>query len=67
MRRLSLALRALLASFARAIDVEGALVLAGVGGIAYLAWTIDWRLGLGIVFTSFLVAGIALARPQPRA
>lgn len=63
MRRLSLALRSTLSAAGRAIDVEGALILAGLSGIAYVAWTLDWRLGVGVVSTALLVAGIALARP----
>ena len=64
MRRLSLALRALLASAARAVDWEGALILAGIGGLAFIGWTEDWRLGVAIISVSLIVAGIALARPQ---
>ncbi len=63
MRRLAIALRSLFAGIARAIDVEGALILSGVGGLAFLVGTLDWRLGLAIVFSALLVAGIALARP----
>ena len=63
MRRLSLALRSTLGAFLRAVDVEGALLLSGIGLLAFLGWTFDWRLGIGVVAVSLLIAGIALARP----
>lgn len=63
MRRLAIAVRSLLSATARAIDVEGALILTGIGGLALVVGTIDWRLGAGIIFSALLLAGIALARP----
>jgi hypothetical protein len=66
MRRLAVALRQLMVGILRAIDVEGFLLLAGIAGLGYVLWTVDWRLAVGALSVLFIVAGIALAR-APRA
>ena len=60
MRRIALALRAL---FAETIGLEGAFTVAGLAGLAFVAWYTDWLLGVAVASVMLLVIGIALARP----
>ena len=57
-----MALRSLLSSVWRAVDVEGALLAFAVVGGAVLGWTVEWRVGL-LVLVLFAAAGsFALVR-----
>jgi len=60
MRRIAEALRSLLAD---TVGLEGAFTLAGLAGLAFVAWHTDWLLGVAVVSIMCLVIGIALARP----
>ena len=65
MRRLAVALRSLIVSALRTIDVEGFLILGGLAGIAWLAWDITVAglpLGPLVIFGSMIVLGVAFAR-----
>lgn len=61
MRRIAEALRALLAE---TVGLEGAFTIAGLAGLAFVAWQLDWLLGVAVVSLMCLVIGIALARPR---
>ena len=61
MRRIAEALRALLEDM---IGLEGAFTLAGLAGLAFVAWEIYWLAGVGVLSIMSLVIGIALARPR---
>jgi len=69
LRRLAVALRSLIVSALRTVDLEGFLILGGIAGIAWLAWDVtvaDLPLGPLIIFGSMIVLGVAFAR-APRA
>ena len=65
MRRLAVAIRSLIATILRTIDVEGFLLIGGVALLAGVAWTFDWRLAVTGVGVLMVVGAIAWAR-QPR-
>ena len=62
MRRLAASVRSLILATLRAVDVEGFLLIGGVAGLAYVAWTFDWRLAAGGVSALMVVGAIAWAR-----
>ena len=47
---------------ARAIDVEGALLIFAVLGAALIGFTIEWRVGLLVLVISAAITGVALLR-----
>jgi len=51
-----------LTSIARAIDIEGALLIFAVIGAALIGATIEWRVGLLVLVIAAAITGIALAR-----
>jgi len=61
MRRIAEALRALLSE---TVGLEGAFTIAGLLGLAFVAWTIYWLTGIAVVSAMVLIIGIALARPR---
>jgi len=63
MRRIATALRALVQD---TIGLEGAFTVAGLVGLAFVAWTLYWLAGVAVVSVMCLVIGIALAKPAPR-
>ena len=60
MRRIATALRTLAVD---SIGPEGFFTVAGLAGLAFVAWYIDWLLGVAVASLMALVIGIALARP----
>src|SRR3990167_5971758 len=69
LRCLAVALRSLIVSALRTVDLEGFLILGGIAGIAWLAWGVTVAglpLGPLIIFGSVIVLGVAFAR-APRA
>lgn len=46
------------------IGLEGAFTVAGLLGLAFVAWYIDWLLGVAVGSLMLLVIGLALARPR---
>jgi len=63
MRRIAEALRALLTD---TVGLEGAFTIAGLAGLAFVAWEIYWLAGIACISLMSLVIGIALARPRQR-
>lgn len=61
MRRIAEAIRAL---FTETIGLEGAFTVAGLAGLAFVAWEVYWLAGIGVLSIMSLVIGIALARPR---
>jgi len=61
MRRIAEALRSLLSE---TVGLEGAFTIAGLAGLAFVAWEIDWLIGIAVLSLMSLVIGIALARPR---
>ena len=51
-----------LTSIARAIDIEGALLIFAVIGAALIGATIEWRVSLLVLVIAAAITGIALAR-----
>lgn len=61
MRRIAEAIRALLSE---TVGLEGAFTVAGLAGLAFVAWEVYWLAGIAVVSLMLLVIGIALARPR---
>jgi len=61
MRRIAESLYSFLAD---TVGLEGAFTAAGLIGLSFVAWQIDWLVGLAVVSLASLVIGIALARPK---
>jgi len=64
MRRIAEALRALLME---TVGLDGAFTLAGLVGLAFVAWVVYWLAGVAVISVMALVIGIALARPRTEA
>ena len=66
MREVAYSIRELVAMIARAVDVEGALILGGIAVLAIVAGSVDLRLGWLVVAAAMIVVGIGFARgPRP--
>ena len=60
MRRIAIALHVLAVN---SIGLEGFLVAGGLIGLTYVAWYLDWLLGVAVASLTALVIGIAVAAP----
>jgi len=62
LRRFAAELRRTIASIARAIDIEGALLIFAVIGATVLGYTVEWRVSLLVLVIAAFVAAIVFAR-----
>ena len=49
-------------SIAAAIGLEDVFIVGGTAGLAFVAWQLDWLLGVAVVSVVLLALGILFAR-----